>query len=297
MAGFDQAAYGWLFDDPGLKLLGYRRGMEVRGWEGLSYSAAVAGILLTTAFILKFIFSIGCRGAKLTDSSHTPAPEDVPKQASFCLIGVFIHAWLGRVCLYASLAGENMPALAAAGNREALAKDADWKDLYNVYSLCGEFFAGYAMYITVMWLLQWEKGVDKIIHHMVFLTLGVTLAGSGALGRLSSRAMAMELTTVFLNSAMMAEWFQGGSFKMIKMVCGGLFVLSFIIIRIFFFGRAVYLQWSEMSRVSKETPLPENALIACVVMYTAGWVIQVYWLMPIAEKVKDTFFKSKSKAH
>lgn len=295
MVGFNEEAHGWIFDDPGLKLLGFRRGMDVRGWEGLSYSVTVAVILLATAFFLRAVFSVGCKGAKLTDHKETPTHEEIPKQAAFCLIGCFIHAWLGRLCLYAAFAGENMPVLAAAGNMEALNREPAWKDLYNVYSLCGEFFAGYAMYISAMWLLRWEHGIDKLIHHIVFLSLGITLAGSGALGRLSVRAMSMEITTVFLNSAMMAAWFQGPMFKMINLACGGLFIIGFILVRIIFFGRAVLLQWNEMPRVSKDSPLPEKAMFICLVAYTAGWAIQCYWLIPITEKVKQIIY-GKTKA-
>eukprot|EP01065_Artemidia_motanka_P000119 TRINITY_DN1003_c0_g2_i1.p1 TRINITY_DN1003_c0_g2~~TRINITY_DN1003_c0_g2_i1.p1 ORF type:complete len:300 (+),score=81.45 TRINITY_DN1003_c0_g2_i1:64-963(+) len=292
-AQFDSAKHAGLLDDLGLKLMGYERGMPVRGWSDMYVAPAVGCVLIACAFVLHAVLSVVVRSVSLNSKPETPSREEFPKQAAFCLLGVLIHSWLGRVAYFAALAGEDMPPHLAVGNKAALSENVEWRDLYNVYSLLGEFFAGYTVYITTMWLLGWEKGVDKIIHHVVFAFLAHVLAGTGGLGRLSAEAMAMESSTVFLNSAIMFGWFSSSAVRLFSKVCGALFVLNFLYVRIYFFGKGLVVQWSQVDSVRNDSPMSEAMAITCLVLFTAGWGIQVYWLRPIYHKVVDTFAGSK----
>eukprot|EP01062_Namystynia_karyoxenos_P063958 TRINITY_DN56807_c0_g1_i1.p1 TRINITY_DN56807_c0_g1~~TRINITY_DN56807_c0_g1_i1.p1 ORF type:complete len:304 (+),score=108.79 TRINITY_DN56807_c0_g1_i1:82-993(+) len=281
-------------DDPGLSLLGYREGMPVRGWDHLpGVAGSVAGILVAAAVLLRFLYIPVFQFLPLNEKPSTPSRDDAPKQAAFCTVGIFIHLWLGCTALRAALASEDMPPDVAAGNRLALSTSDSWRDLYNVHSVCGQFFTGYAIYITIMWLAGWEEGLDKIAHHIVFLFLAVVLAGSGAMGRLSSTAMSMEFSTVFLNSNLIFGWIKHPVAKMLHLGHGVCFVLSFVALRIIFFGRGLMMQWRDFLADGNAAPLPPALTALCIGLFTGGWLLQVYWLLPIYHKVVDTFGSGK----
>merc|ERR1711879_105143 len=122
------------------------------------------------------------------------------------------------------------------------------------------------------------------------------LAGSNAFGRLSSQAMSMEISTVFLNLALLCSWFDSKMCKLASTVLGLMFVVSFIALRIFFFGYGLLVQWGEFVEAPSLAPLPTPLAAFCLVLYSLGWCIQVYWLVPIGKELKAHFGKKEKKA-
>eukprot|EP00755_Sulcionema_specki_P019979 Sspe_Gene.70815::Locus_41850_Transcript_1_1_Confidence_1.000_Length_1180::g.70815::m.70815 len=274
------------------KLMGYKPGADLRGWGTMQVTVPmVALVLLIAVFTFRVVADVATRTLKL--SKTAPPRGEVGKQVAFGVVGILLHSYLGPAALFTAM--DMLPATPgqAAGNRAALSAAPEWYDRHNAAQVNGEIFTGYAVYITIMWLLGWEKGVDKIIHHVVFLFLAVTLAGSNVFARLSSFAMAMELSTPFLNINLISDWFDGRLFRITHLIMGSLFILSFVFLRIGVFGYGLFTTMYHYYMDRSIAPLPEPLAWAVLLLFLGGWLIQVYWLGPIWSKIVGVLGKKK----
>eukprot|EP01061_Rhynchopus_euleeides_P008532 TRINITY_DN1765_c2_g1_i1.p1 TRINITY_DN1765_c2_g1~~TRINITY_DN1765_c2_g1_i1.p1 ORF type:complete len:310 (+),score=137.50 TRINITY_DN1765_c2_g1_i1:69-932(+) len=281
--------------DPVMQLAGWRSDdTQVRGFHSmLTVAPVVMGVLLAGVVFFRYASAALMRGA--VPKEGAPHGDELYKQMAFCLVGIAFHGYLGPAAIYGAFTSLDCPYEASVGNREALAgSQSEWVGVTNQQAVVGELFTGYAAFITVMWLLGWEEGLDKIVHHVVFLFLAVVLSGNYAFCRLSSFAMAMEMSTVPLNINMMTGWFT--STKTIHLVSGGIFILSFIAFRIFFFGYGLAVAISEFSTNPSAVPLPFPLSCLVLFLFSGGWLLQVYWTQRIVDKVRETLGGKKKKS-
>ena len=281
--------------DPVAKLLGWSAdSTDVRS---VDTSFTVAGIvavgLLVSVVLLRY--TAGELARKFATKDGAPKGEELAKQAAFCIVGMVFHCYLGPAAINAAVLSEGCPWEASVGNRAALeGSQKEWMPLVNYQGIMGEIFMGYAFYITIMWVAGWEEGFDKIVHHIVFLFLSLVLAGNFAYPRLAAFAISMEASTIFLDVNMMSGWYP--KLKIVHLLFGVLFILSFIALRIFFFGYGMFIALKGFAENPTAAPIPVPLSALVLFLFSGGWVLQVYWTQKIVAKVKETLGGGKKKS-
>ena len=273
--------------DPVMALAGWKQGSTSlrTAQDVLETAPYVTGGLMASAVVVFILCKLLLEGSKSLTAKAPPF-----KEMAFCLVGSLFHMYLGPAALFAAWNAMDMPYAEGAGNREALAASKVWIDTANSMSVLGELFTGYAVYIMIMWVLGWEeRGKDKLVHHCVFLFLGLCLSTHFALPKLSVFAISMELSTPFLNLSIIFGWFNKKWCKVMHLVMGVLFIVLFFAVRIFFFGYALFTTLAEFHADPSVVPLPFPLACFVLFLYSGGWGIQVYWTKAIFAKMADVF--------
>ncbi|KAJ9439622.1 hypothetical protein DIPPA_23236 [Diplonema papillatum] len=283
-------------NDPVMAAMGWKENQGVRGWDYLAYTApAFCLALFVAVHAVRFLLASFSTWRVKPGVGLTPA--EAHKQIAFCTVGIVLHLYLGPAAIVGVLRSEDMPWAVQVGNRDAIAAAPQGqRDVLNTQAILGEMFTGYAAYITIMWSLGWEKGFDKLVHHIAFLCLAVLLAGTYSFHVLSSYAISMELSTPFLNLSIVSGWLEGHN--RLAMLFGLLFIVTFIGVRIFFFGSGLYAALTQYATGGwVVVPLPAAVAHGVVALYCGGWLLQVYWLRPIFAKIAEVAGGKKAPKH
>eukprot|EP01060_Flectonema_neradi_P038363 TRINITY_DN800_c2_g1_i1.p1 TRINITY_DN800_c2_g1~~TRINITY_DN800_c2_g1_i1.p1 ORF type:complete len:284 (+),score=60.52 TRINITY_DN800_c2_g1_i1:59-910(+) len=222
-------------NDPIMGLLGWEAG---RGLMGCDDMLKVAPFVALTLFIAVHVTYFLVRPAVRTWEAAPGklSGDDLAKEVAFGVVGIMIHCYMGPAAFNGVL-NSNAYGLshnALLGHPDAFEGHQEWIDISNANSCVGFVFTGYAFYITVMWCLGWEHGKDKIAHHIVFLSLALLLSGTNTFSELAVYAMSMELSTIPLNVNHITAHIK--SARKLHLASGLLFIISFVCVRIFFFG-------------------------------------------------------------
>jgi len=212
--------------------------------------------------------------------------EEFAKNVASCIVAITTHLYLGPTALMLSFryqAGGYPAALSAflqpAPPVEALEND----------RLCcqvGELFTGNILYQVIFWLLRWETGFDTLLHHIGFFVAGYLILDLTVFGKLSAGAMSMEVSSVFLSLHLMFRQIDGKLCALVSEAAAAVFALSFILVRIFWYGFIVidfnYNFWMEPFKLTSDMVVPK-AYCACFV-FSLGWVLQLYWSQMVVTK-------------
>eukprot|EP01063_Lacrimia_lanifica_P011125 TRINITY_DN1790_c0_g3_i1.p1 TRINITY_DN1790_c0_g3~~TRINITY_DN1790_c0_g3_i1.p1 ORF type:complete len:314 (+),score=123.41 TRINITY_DN1790_c0_g3_i1:46-942(+) len=252
----------------------------------------VLGAMFALCFCSYFVLGALAPGWVLSDKAHSDRSE-VVKESALCFAGIVIHSYMGLKAACTAWMMRDMPFALAVANREAVAAAPEAMGHLNAAGVLGEIFLAYILYVTVMWTLGWEKGMDKGIHHVVFFFLAMLLAGWSFCHRLAVFAIAMELSTVPLNINLWAGWMK--HWKLTHLIFGALFVLCFFFVRIFFYGYGLATTLSGAAEHGVGVvPVADELVYLVLFLFTGGWLLQVFWLKTIYEKVTASLGKKKT---
>eukprot|EP00438_Fugacium_kawagutii_P002135 Skav218485 [mRNA] locus=scaffold538:1217737:1220325:+ [translate_table: standard] len=103
----------------------------------------------------------------------------------------------------------------------------------------GEMFTGNVLYQIIFWFLKWETGIDTLLHHIGFFLAGVLILNLCVYPKLASSAMCMEVSSIFLSTHLMFRQIDGKFCAILSDVAATFFVLTFLVVRIAWFGLCV----------------------------------------------------------
>ena len=273
-------------NDPVMGLLGWEAGRGLMTVDDMiKISPIVAIVLFITVHLVYFLIRPVVR--KWEAAPGKSSGDDLAKEVSFGVVGVMIHSYMGPAALN-GVFNSNVYELSHAallGHPDAFKGNQDWIDISNANSCVGFVFTGYAAYITVMWILRWEHGFDKIAHHIVFLSLALLLSGTNSFSELAVYAISMELSTIPLNINIITSHLK--SARKLHLLSGLLFIITFVVVRIFFFGYGLAMNISYFIEDSSKCHLPYPVAATVLTAFSGGWLLQVYWLKPIIAKIKE----------
>eukprot|EP01062_Namystynia_karyoxenos_P070267 TRINITY_DN65659_c0_g1_i1.p2 TRINITY_DN65659_c0_g1~~TRINITY_DN65659_c0_g1_i1.p2 ORF type:complete len:342 (+),score=100.16 TRINITY_DN65659_c0_g1_i1:95-1120(+) len=176
---------------------------------------------------------------------------------------------------------------------------------HNTATLIGELFLGYTIFMTVMWFAKWDHGVDTIIHHIAFITIGIFQVGYSSLVKVGLWAIAMETSTPPLYLYLIFRQVDGpepGQPHPISDVGSVVFGVLFILLRMVCFGWAVIeTTWMAVTNWTVVFPDKEGALppwkgMVIVVLGFFGWMLQLYWGRLIVGKLRGLCKPKEHKA-
>ncbi|CAK9013032.1 unnamed protein product [Durusdinium trenchii] len=136
------------------------------------------------------------RGTSRTEFVHN---------AASCIVAITTHLYLGPAALILSvqyqLRGQEASLSAFLVNP---VKQTDIMQDVQCGRI-GEMFTGNILYQIIFWLLQWETGIDTLLHHIGFFLAGLLVLHLGVYPKLASSAMSMEVSSVFLSTSLDRE--------------------------------------------------------------------------------------------
>merc|ERR1712060_659666 len=90
-----------------------------------------------------------------------------------------------------------------------------------------------------MGFLGWEKGIEPLLHHVGFLAAGALILTVVVYGKLAMAAVAMEISSVFLNMHLLMRTLDGDLWKQVSDFAMVVFAASFVFIRLGFYTYVV----------------------------------------------------------
>lgn len=120
----------------------------------------------------------------------------------------------------------------------------------------------------------------------------IVLARRSALPHSGLWAMAMEGSSPALNAMNMLRQLDGPLAEQGSLLCFALFIVSFFALRCVLFGKVVlrtcYLRLFAPDGFPLHVPAWELDVV--VMLWLAGWLLQLYWLRAILKKVQRKLF-------
>lgn len=220
------------------------------------------------------------------------------RDASHALAGGVLHSVFGTVAFFASqgyasleprperLLGDS-GVLLAAGDVEALR-------LQEIASFLGSVFGAVMVFYTFFWALRWDTDPTMLGHHLCFAGVTIVLARRSALPHSGLVAMAMEGSSPALNLMSIVRQIDEPNCQAAQYVCFGVFFVLFMALRVALFGsavvRTVELRLLHAAAFPPHVPAWELDLV--VMLWVAGWMLQLYWACSIIRKLARTLRKS-----
>lgn len=153
-----------------------------------------------------------------------------------------------------------------------------WDDVGQAIALAGLAFATFTLADIVILLVHGLATADYMVHHAAFLVAAVIIRGHCMLPLNSAVLMSMEVSTPFLNYMALVRH-RGDGYRWRVIVCGTLFVITFLITRIGLNTYGTVMLWSYTLRgiaEPQEVPVWQRWLL--LVAVTAGAGVQLLWL-------------------
>ncbi|CAE7030130.1 CLPB [Symbiodinium natans] len=213
--------------------------------------------------------------------------DQLSRDIASCIVAITTHTFLGPMALYLSLSYH------AAGNPASLAcfllEPPRPVDVTRELWCCriGEMFTGNILYQSIFWLLRWETGIEMLLHHIGFFVAGYLILDLTCFGKLASAAMSMEVSSVFLSVHLMTRQIDGRRCALISDLAAAVFALTFLGIRIFWYGYVVaefnYFWFLEPEKLPQNLSPVKTSMAHLI--FTLGWFLQLYWSKLVVSKV------------
>ena len=202
----------------------------------------------------------------------------------------FFHIIYGAAALATVYHYDHPEPWAALGDRGVLlaSGNVDAIMLQEAAAFLGSIFGALMISYTFYWVIGWDRGLEQIFHHVTFFSVTIVLARRSALPYSGLWAMAMEASSPALNAMNLLRQLDGWLPQQIALVAFALFIVAFFALRCVLFGRTVlhtwYLRLFAPDGFPLHVPAWETDLV--VLLWLAGWLLQLYWMRAIVLKVR-----------
>jgi len=209
----------------------------------------------------------------------------------------FFHLVYGTAAIAAVTAYTEEEPVRALGDRGAMlaSGDVEYVMLQESAAFLGSIFGALMLFYLFYWCIGWDKGMEQLFHHVTFFGVTIVLARRSALPHSGLWAMAMEGSSPALNAMNLLRQLDGSLAEQGAMACFLIFIILFFALRCVLFGRVVlrtcYLRVMAPDGFPLHVPAWEIDVV--VVLWLAGWLLQLYWLRAIIKKVQRKFAKAK----
>jgi len=208
-------------------------------------------------------------------------------QAAVAIQSSIVQSILGPIAFYLSYSWSSVASVS-----ETIVLHANISatscEYYSQGSFWGSVYAGWAMYQVVQVACGWEKGGWIMwVHHLLFAFLGLAVPYLFVLSELTLFALAMEISTPFLEFLLTFRELEGH--QTLTKVASLLFAVTFLFTRIFYFGYGLY-----RSLMFWHAPAPEalaalgdraTAVQALQGLFFLGWIVQLVWAKTLVSKL------------
>jgi len=211
------------------------------------------------------------------------------------LIGVIHALFVAAIAIPALLALSRAPddvRFAASSHLETCAMDPDfypgenWGMHIEAVALAGLAFTAFTTADVVLSMLHGLATVDYMVHHAAFILAGLLLRGNCMLPWKGSVQLAMEASTPFLN-IMLFYQNRGAVYRLLVILCGTVFVASYVYFRLIQNTYATALLWLR-GNTAFPSGMPRWEMWLAIVACTAGAAVQFFWFPAIVR----TLFKA-----
>lgn len=237
------------------------------------------------ALLLKFVLLRKALPMSEAAKSRGTSRVEFAENVASCIVAISTHIYLGPAALMLSLHHQfqGYPAAFSAFVPQPPKQNDVLQDL-----LCGqlgEMFTGNVLYQIIFWFLKWETGIDALLHHIGFFLAGVLILNLAVYPKLASSAMCMEVSSIFLSTHLMFRQIDGKLCALLSDVAAAFFALTFLTIRILWFGYCVvdfiYHAWME-PEIPQNVGVTKSVIAAAV--FGLGWILQLYWSQLVVSK-------------
>ena len=242
--------------------------------------------------------------AAASGSGHTTMTEagwrNFSIEATQLIWSGFFNTAYGSAAFAAVQSYVDVEPIRALGDHGALlaAGDIDYLMLQESAAFLGSVFGALMLFYLFYWCIGWDKGNEQLFHHVTFFGVTIVLARRSALPYSGLWAMAMEFSSPALNAMNLVRQLDGSIAEKSTLLCFAIFALSFYALRCVLFGKAVirtcYLRMFAPDGFPVHVPAWE--VDAVVLLWLAGWLLQLKWGVDIYKKVKRKFSKPKPKS-
>eukprot|EP01065_Artemidia_motanka_P027856 TRINITY_DN33054_c0_g1_i1.p2 TRINITY_DN33054_c0_g1~~TRINITY_DN33054_c0_g1_i1.p2 ORF type:complete len:365 (+),score=97.39 TRINITY_DN33054_c0_g1_i1:76-1095(+) len=233
----------------------------------------------------------------LPDSVVAEEQRSIAQFAALGCVGAPFWLVLGPTCLAMAVTYQLRYDPGAPENfqNDPLIFDAEGLRYHNFATLMGELFLGYTLYMTVMWLWDWDTGVDTIIHHVAFIALAWLQVSAASLCAVGQWAIAMETSTPPLWGYLVFRQIagKGGGDHPIGEVAKPVFGVLFILLRVIGFGYGLITcciglvsHWDTVFPGKPHSITVPAGMTVFVLMFV-GWALQLYWGALIVAKFRS----------
>lgn len=155
----------------------------------------------------------------------------------------------------------------------------------------GALFNGWILFQCMWWILGWEAGIDKLIHHVIFLIPAIVGQYYHIMAELVVFAISMETSTPALAMMLLTRQVEGH--ERAVAISGGIFSVLFLVIRIFVYGYGLARSWSfwvdppssALAELGEVGSGRRVAVVAMQAIFSAGWLLQLFWARTIAARL------------
>jgi len=249
--------------------------------------AVLLWALIFSLYALALKFVLLRRAVPMSEAAKSRGTSRVEfaENVASCIVAISTHIYLGPTALMLSFhyQFEGYPAAFSAFVTQPPKQSDILQDLF--CGQLGEMFTGNILYQIIFWFLKWETGIDTLLHHIGFFLAGVSVLNLCIYPKLASGAMCMEVSSVFLSTHLMFRQIDGKLCAILSDVAAAFFALSFLTIRICWFGFIVvdfiYHAW-------KQPEIPQNVGVTKSIIagsvFSLGWILQLYWSQLVVSK-------------
>jgi hypothetical protein len=158
-----------------------------------------------------------------------------------------------------------------------------WASYIEAVALAGLAFTAFTTADVALSMIHGLATIDYMVHHAAFILAGFILRGNCILPWKGSVQLAMEASTPFLNIMLLLQNRGVGTWPVV-VVCGIIFVVSYVFLRLIQNTYATVILWLRRDEAFPPT-MPRwevwLALLAC----TAGAAVQFFWFPAIVRKL------------
>lgn len=212
--------------------------------------------------------------------------KDFNKFAAQCIVAITTHVFLGPLAVHTAIVYQYYLPLGASLYPCISPFESYACEIGVRTCRIGEVFTANMIYQLLFWFLGWEKGLDSLAHHVGFLIAGCLVLVFVVYGKLAMFAVAMELSSPFLNLYLLARMLDGKLLALVSNVAMVVFTILFLFMRLGCYSFAVfefhYLYWFRRELFPLWTPLA--ATYGIMITFTLGWVLQLFWAKVVVLK-------------
>eukprot|EP00756_Hemistasia_phaeocysticola_P061497 Hpha_TRINITY_DN4973_c0_g1::TRINITY_DN4973_c0_g1_i3::g.51470::m.51470 len=264
---------------------------KVRSWNNgttLPTVLLVAFLCTILALLLKPIVSRRWNPSVTRQArSRGVTEESIFKLTCMNTVAFLINIFLGPYALvvaFGYLGGKSGTSHEPFTNDEQLMTD-KWIDWHNHGALVGEIFTGYILFMSVMLMISWDPwGLDTLAHHILFFAAGCLLAGTSTFPKLAAWAIGMECSSPPLLIYLIARQIDG--WDSLATITSQVFGYSFLFFRCILYTYGFWDCAISLMINPDLMPLPVGLGVVVLVMFGAGWVLQLWWFVGIYKKSK-----------
>jgi len=261
----------------------------------------VATPVMIVVNYLIYLFFLACWRPKMSKDSikvwaGKEATEMTPKawtkfhkDSSGLVFGCAFHLWFGSAAFFATQGYLDNAPYRTLGDHGALMAmgDVEYIRLQESAAFLGSIFGALMLDYLFYCALGWDRDPAQIFHHVTFFCVTIVLARRSGMGESGLVAMAMEGSSPALNAMNIARQLDGPIAETLTLGLLAVFVLSFALLRGLMFGKAVVRV--VFLRLASPDGFPMHVsgweIDAVVLLWLAGWLLQLHWLRLIVLKI------------